>query len=177
MQAKPFFFFDRDGVVNKHPEDYYILTEEEFELIPSFIEAMKLLRDHGILSAVVTNQKCVGKGLLSEETLEAIHRKMRDELAKQDCYFIDVIAATDLEDDAPMRKPNPGMLIALAEKHNINLADAWMIGDQERDVIAGKRVGCKTLLINSDVAETVADYHINRIEELPDFLKEQLLLS
>ena len=62
----------------------------------------------------------------------------------------------ELKFDCDCRKPKPGMLIKAAEEYNIDLANSWMIGDGENDVLAGTAAGCKTALIgNEDFGQTM----------------------
>ena len=148
-------FLDRDGVINRGAaEGGYILRWDDFRFLPGVAEAIALLRGAGWKVIVVSNQRCVGKGLLTIAELEAIHRKMNEELAKAGTK-LDGIYYCPHEKEPPCdcRKPSPGMFLRAAREHQIELGVSWMVGDSESDVEAGKRAGCRTIRI---VAEAPA---------------------
>ena len=172
MTERPCVFFDRDGIVN--PNDLYYITDPgDFEVYPAFIESLRVVTDRGWPALVVTNQKCVGLGQLSEAGLAAIHRKLRDILAEQDLALLDIRHCPDTDDASPNKKPNPGMLLAAAEQHGLDLTRSWMIGDSPRDVVAGRRAGCRTVLVGADPVPE-ADHVLPGIGALPAWLREHL---
>src|SRR5688572_5544379 len=74
-------FLDRDGVINrKQPEGEYVTCWEEFEILDGALEAIKLVNEAGLLAVVVTNQRGIALGRMSEDDLENIHRNLRDRL-------------------------------------------------------------------------------------------------
>jgi D-glycero-D-manno-heptose 1,7-bisphosphate phosphatase len=136
-------FLDRDGVINrKAPEGKYIMRWEEMQFLPGVAEAIGLLNRAGFLVIVVTNQRCVAKGLIAPAELEAMHEKMRVELACAGSTLDAVyFCPHELEPPCMCRKPQPGLLLEAARDHNIDLLSSWMIGDSEIDVEAGRRGG------------------------------------
>src|ERR1700737_217915 len=75
-------FLDRDGVINrKAGEGQYVTRWEEFHFLPGAAEGISLLNRAGWRVIVVSNQRCVAKGLLTTNELEAMHRRMCDHLA------------------------------------------------------------------------------------------------
>lgn len=139
-------FLDRDGVLNrKAPEGQYVTRWEEMEFLPGVREAIRLLNQAGYSVVVVSNQRCVAKGLITASEVEFMHARMRDEFATAGAR-IDAIyyCPHDFEPPCSCRKPHPGMLLEAARTHDLDLAESWMIGDSEHDVEAGKRAGCKT---------------------------------
>jgi len=144
-------FLDRDGVINrKAPEGSYVTRWEEVELLPGGAEAVKRIREAGFLIVVVSNQRAVARGLLSEAGLEFLHLRMWQELFRGERGF-DAVYYCPHDADPPCecRKPQPGMLLAAAQDCGIDLAASWMIGDSESDVQAGRRAGCRTIRIGS----------------------------
>ena len=142
-------FLDRDGVINKKaPEDQYVTRWEDFHLLPGVVEGITKLNRAGVSVIVVTNQRCVAKGLLSEAELNELHRRMLDHLANAGAK-IDAIYYCSHEEEPPCRcrKPAPGMLLDAAYAHGLELAASWMIGDSDIDVQAGKSAGCRTALV------------------------------
>jgi D-glycero-D-manno-heptose 1,7-bisphosphate phosphatase len=152
-------FLDRDGVINqKAPvEGEYITRREGLKILPGVADAIILLRRAGFLAIVVSNQRCVAKGLLTAADLDSMHAQMCDELATLGAT-IDAVYYCP-HDEVPAcecRKPQPGMLLAAATEHKVDLPSSWMIGDSEKDIEAGKRVGCKTARIYHKIRENVS---------------------
>lgn len=153
-------FLDRDGVINKkRPEGEYVTAWQEFEFLPGVGEAIALLANAGFEVIIISNQRCVAKGLLTSTELQSIHEKMCRELALQGAAITDgYYCPHDLQPACNCRKPAPGMLLQAAEEHGIDLANSWMIGDSEIDIEAGKAAGCRTARIfNAELATTGAD--------------------
>jgi D-glycero-D-manno-heptose 1,7-bisphosphate phosphatase len=139
-------FLDRDGVINrKAPDDQYVTRWEDFHLLPGVVEGIAQLNRAGLRVIVVTNQRCVAKGLLTEAELKNLHQRMTEYLARAGAT-IDAVyyCPHGLEACCNCRKPAPGMLLEAARLHGIDLAASWMIGDSSSDVQAGKNAGCRT---------------------------------
>lgn len=162
------FFFDRDGVINVRKMDDYVMSVKEMKLFPEIPVILKILKENNFLTFVVTNQQGVGKGLMSENELLDIHNFMQDTLEVQCGFkFDDIEYCTDLKESASFRrKPNPGMILELAEKWNIDLKNSYIIGDTESDIIAGEKAGLKTILLSEEKINTFPDYCVSNHEEL-----------
>lgn len=143
-------FLDRDGVINRKAptEDDYITRWEEMQILPGVVEAIVLLNRAGFRVLVVTNQRCVARGLLTASSLDSMHQRMCRELATMGAK-IDGVYFCPHEEQPPCscRKPEPGMLFAAAGEHHADLSSSWMIGDSEKDVEAGRSAGCRTARI------------------------------
>jgi D-glycero-D-manno-heptose 1,7-bisphosphate phosphatase len=146
-------FLDRDGVLNRaFVRDGKPLpppTLREFEVLPGVPEALHELKSYGYKLLVVTNQPDVGRGKLSRQMLDSMHRSLLASLPLDDIL---VCCHTD-EDHCECRKPRPGMLVEAARKHDIDLANSFMVGDRWRDIEAGYNAGCKTILIDYGYSE------------------------
>jgi D-glycero-D-manno-heptose 1,7-bisphosphate phosphatase len=150
-------FLDRDGVINrKAPQGEYITRWEDMQFLPGVGEAIGLLNRAGFLVIVVTNQRCVAKGLITQAELEAMHERMRDELARVGSTLDAVYYCPhELEPACTCRKPRPGLLLEAARAHNLDLPISWMIGDSDIDVEAGRSAGCNTVrLLGSGESES-----------------------
>jgi D-glycero-D-manno-heptose 1,7-bisphosphate phosphatase len=139
-------FLDRDGVINQRPSaGDYITRWEDFHILPGVAEGIALLNHAGFSVIVVTNQRCVAKGLMSELDLRQMHKRMTDDLARAganiDATFY---CPHEIEPRCDCRKPAPGMLLSAARSRGIDLRTSWMIGDSDNDVEAGRSAGCKT---------------------------------
>jgi histidinol-phosphate phosphatase family protein len=143
-------FLDRDGVINKKaPSPDYVKTWDEFSFLPGVVTAIRRLNEEGFLVIVVSNQRGVARGLVTERRLRQIHARMVGELGRAGARIDGVFYCPhDLEDACECRKPQPGLLIRAAQAHDVDLRRSWMVGDQESDIEAGTRAGCKTILIS-----------------------------
>jgi D-glycero-D-manno-heptose 1,7-bisphosphate phosphatase len=154
-------FLDRDGVINRRlGESEYVTRWEEFHFLPEVADGIALLNRAGWSVIVISNQRCVAKGLLTIEGLEAIHRRMREELVAGGAQVDGIYYCPHAKELAcDCRKPAPGMLLTAAKEHQIDLRSSWMVGDSETDVEAGKRAGCRTaqLVTNPALAGGEAD--------------------
>ena len=150
-------FLDRDGVINRKAptEDEYVTRWEEMAILPGVAEAVARLDRVGFQIIVVTNQRGVSKGLITTAELESIHQRMCEHLALAGARIHAVYYCPHaLEAHCLCRKPQPGMLLEAARTHGIDLAASWMIGDSDKDVEAGKRVGCRTARLMWDGKST-----------------------
>lgn len=148
-------FLDRDDTLVNDPG--YINNPDQVELLPGAAQAIVQLRKMGYKTIIVSNQSGVARGIFTEKVLAKINQRLRDLLAKENAY-IDAIyycpyhpdgVIPDYRKESDMRKPNPGMLLQAARELDIDMENSWMIGDSYRDTTAGKKAGCKTILIKS----------------------------
>ena len=154
-------FLDRDGVINRKPTgDGYVTRWEDMRFLPGITRSIVLLNQAGFRVIVVTNQRCIAKGLVTSETLDFIHQQMCDWLGAEGAK-VDGVYYCPHEKQPPCscRKPAPGMLLTAAREHQLDLTASWMIGDSEIDVEAGRNAGCKTvrLLGRDETAQGCAD--------------------
>lgn len=146
-------FLDRDGTINIYKG--FLTKTADLELIPGAAEAIKLINRSGYLTVVVSNQPVIARGDCTFETLRDIHDKMETLLGKEGA-FVDAIyycphhpdkgfegERTEYKFDCDCRKPKPGMFLNAAKDWNIDLSASYMIGDSDRDIIAGQAAGCK----------------------------------
>src|SRR5271168_5223876 len=114
-------FLDRDGVINrKPPEGDYVTRWEDFHILPGVAEGIVHLKQAGFRVIVVTNQRCVAKGLLSVAELEKMHQQMSDLLAQSGAAIDGIYYCPhEMEPRCDCRKPAPGMLLDAASDHGI----------------------------------------------------------
>ncbi|HEY6185195.1 MAG TPA: HAD family hydrolase [Terriglobales bacterium] len=169
-------FLDRDGVINeKAPEGAYITRWEDVRFLPGIAEAIAQLNLAGFQVIIISNQRCVAKGLITTAELETLHRRMVEWLSARGAVVNAVYYCPHEKTQPPCdcRKPSPGMLLQAAKEHAIDLSQSWMIGDSESDVKAGHAAGCKTVRIQmSDTTNpTSADLTVSTIgDAIPTIL-------
>jgi D-glycero-D-manno-heptose 1,7-bisphosphate phosphatase len=141
-------FLDRDGVINqsiiRDGRPYPPQSIAEMETLEGVREALASLRKAGFLNIVVTNQPDIALGKQKAEVVEAMHQRLRSELALDE---IKVCRHSDA-DGCDCRKPKPGMLLQAAREFEIDLKRSFMVGDRWRDVAAGQAAGCSNFFID-----------------------------
>ncbi len=138
---------DRDGVIN-YDSDEYIKDPEEWRPIPGSLEAIARLTHHGWRIAVASNQSGIARGLFDMATLNAIHAKMHKAVAQAGGRIDAVFYCPELPDSgSPMRKPEPGMLLAIGERFHVPLAEVPVVGDKEADLLAAVAAGAQPVLV------------------------------
>jgi histidinol-phosphate phosphatase family protein len=162
-QKRKAIFLDRDGVINKKAKEHdYIKNWEEFEFLPNVAETIRELNKE-FLVVIISNQRGIGRGMMTTKDINDIHIKMKEELLRKGAVIDGIYFCPHADNDnCSCRKPMPGMLLMAAEELNIDLADSFMIGDSVSDIEAGKKAGCKTILI-SNSKNTGADYVISSL--------------
>jgi D-glycero-D-manno-heptose 1,7-bisphosphate phosphatase len=166
-------FLDRDGVINRaivrEGKPYPPAGLEELEILPGVGEALAQLKAAGFILVVVSNQPDVARGTTARKAVETINAKLAETLPVDDfrmCYH-------DSGDGCDCRKPKPGMLLAAAHDHGIDLSTSFMVGDRWRDVEAGQRAGCRTLFIDYGYDERqpeACDYRVKTLAEAAEII-------
>jgi histidinol-phosphate phosphatase family protein len=153
---------DRDGVLNERPPiAHYVRSWDEFHWLPGSIEAMRHLKTAGYKLALASNQSGIARGLMTEEDLAEVHRRMKADL-EAGGVTVDAIyhCSHGWDDGCFCRKPSPGMLFQAQQEFNLDLTKTLFIGDDERDEEAGKAAGCLTELVTEErnLLDVVQEY-------------------
>ncbi len=147
MSLYPALFLDRDGVIIENRPNY-VRSWADVEIYPQAIEALALLRQTPYKVILVTNQSAIGRGLLTIETAWEINERIvaiiQGENGRIDDTFICPHAP---EAGCACRKPQPGLLLQAAEKHQIDFGRSFMIGDALTDLQAGKAAGVRHTIL------------------------------
>ena len=153
--GRPAVFLDRDGTIIREVE--YLSSPEQVRLLRGAGEAIRRLNAARFAVVVTTNQSGIARGLLTEEELERIHDLLRRRLEKRGAR-LDAIYHCPHHPEAPRpeyrrrcrcRKPAPGMLLRAARDLTLDLGRSFAVGDSERDAAAGRRAGCRTVLVRT----------------------------
>jgi D,D-heptose 1,7-bisphosphate phosphatase len=177
-------FLDRDGVINIDVD--LVAYPEELEIYPDAPATIKKINESDYLAIVITNQSVVARNLCTEDELRIIHNKLDTvigaEHAKLDgLYYCPHHPHGGFPEENPAykidchcRKPKPGMLLDAARDFNLDLSQCWFIGDTERDVVAGKAAGVKTIGVKTGRAmkgSTVQpDFMFDDLKEAVNFI-------
>jgi histidinol-phosphate phosphatase family protein len=141
-------FLDRDGVINQEKEGTYVLHYGEFTFYDHVKEALRICASTFGRIVIVTNQRGVGKGMMTAEDLQVIHEKMIAEIVLAGGRIDRVYYADSLDNDHPLRKPNPGMAFAAqADFPGIDFSRALMVGNNISDMEFGKNAGMFTVFL------------------------------
>jgi D-glycero-D-manno-heptose 1,7-bisphosphate phosphatase len=143
-------FLDRDGVINYDSEDY-VRSWAEYRFLPGSLDALAALTAAQYRLIVITNQSIIGRGMVSLEKLEDIHRRMLAAVAAAGGRIDDIFFCPHRPDeDCACRKPRPGLILQAGQRHRIDLATAIMIGDNAKDIVCGRNAGCgATILVRT----------------------------
>ena len=162
-------FIDRDGVINERIFDGYVLSKEDFVFKNGVLEVSQSLFSKFKYVILVTNQQCVGKGLIGMENLDNIHDYMHSKLKQHEAAIDIVLVATELKGAEPFkRKPSKTMGYMAQETFNdIDFNKSIMVGDTDSDIHFGKNLGMKTVLIRSEeIISSEPDLMLDSLLEL-----------
>ncbi|MEI6265651.1 MAG: HAD family hydrolase [Sphingobacteriia bacterium] len=141
-------FLDRDGVLNHEKKEDYILNWNEFQFYENTIAAIPLLNQCFSTIVIVTNQKGIGKGLMTMAHLNEIHQNMLSAIEMGGGKIDRIYFCADLADDSPNRKPQPGMAFqAQSDFPQIDLSKSIMVGNRMSDMKFGRNAGIKTVFL------------------------------
>ena len=165
-------FLDRDGVINKEITDDYVRSIKDFDFYPATLEAFKIITGFFGKIVITTNQRGVGKNLMSTNDLDNIHQYMLNSIhdagGKIDAvYHCDSVSEKDF-----YRKPNPGMALQAVEDFpEINLEKSLMVGNKKSDMKFARNAGMHSIFITSTNPEiTLPDIDIDlRFSSLIEF--------
>lgn len=146
-------FLDRDGTINEDPG--YLGDPELVKLFPDAGKALSILKNSlNFKLIVISNQSGVARGLITEEDVISVNKKINELLAPFDAeidafYYCPYHPDFNTEEDCKCRKPSPMLVYKAAEDMNIDLTGSYLIGDTAADIMCGKNAGLKTILVLS----------------------------
>ncbi|HMP74873.1 MAG TPA: HAD family hydrolase [Kiritimatiellia bacterium] len=187
---KPALFIDRDGVLNQmvYDQTHGLLDSprrpEQVVAIPGAGAFLREIRAAGYPIIVATNQPGLAKGTLTDRELAAVNDELARQLALEQGRWDDLRYCPHHPGPCPggnpayiracaCRKPAPGLLLDAAREHDIDLAASWMIGDGLVDIAAGRRAGCRTILVTA-LKWSMAERFLDLAEGGPDAVARDL---
>jgi D-glycero-alpha-D-manno-heptose 1-phosphate guanylyltransferase len=143
-------FLDRDGVVNEEKLGEYVLHWDEFIFSKGVLDVFKKLSEKFGRIIIVSNQRGVGKGLMTEAALQSIHLEMQREVEIVGGKIDRIYYCTEKDDRCFYRKPNPGMAFqALSDFPSVDPARSIMVGNKPGDMRFGRSAGMFTVFVTT----------------------------
>ena len=165
-------FLDRDGTIIY--EKNYLSNVTDLALLPHAAAAIKSLNSLSVPVIIITNQSGLSRGYFSLQTLTDIHDALGQHLQNHGAHFDDIYYCPHHPDDGcSCRKPATGMLEQSAKDYNLDLSSSFMIGDQLSDIEAGKRAGCRTILVLTGYGQNLVN-RVNRKQLNVDYIAGDL---
>jgi len=147
---------DRDGVINRLRQNDYVKCWEEFEFLPGIFEALAKWSQYFKHIFIVTNQRGVGKGVMSEQALLDIHSRMCEEIANHGGRVDKIYYCIALTEEDNHRKPGNGMFLDILNDYpDVVKETCLMIGDSKSDMEFARNCGIKG--VNVEYFRTVYD--------------------
>ncbi len=176
VERAPAVFLDKDGTLIEDVP--FNVDPALIRLTPGAGEALRSLRDAGFKLIVVSNQSGVARGLFPEAALARVAERLDALLAEWDvrldgfytCPHHPEGSVPEYAIACACRKPAPGMILAAAREHGVDLQRSWLIGDILNDVEAGRRAGCRTILLDNG---NETEWELSA-ERRPDFVAPDL---
>ena len=170
---KKLLFIDRDGTIIKEPTDEQIDSFEKLEFFPNVISNLKQIAtqlEYGLV--MVTNQDGLGTSSFPEDTFWPAHNKMLDILKSEGITFSEILIDRSFpEDNLPTRKPGTALLTHYL-KGNYDLANSFVIGDRESDILLASNLGCQSIYI-SEKENSTATFTSNDWNAITAYLRKQ----
>jgi len=170
---RPVVFLDRDGTINE--EVGYLNHLSRFKLLPRVGEALKLLKEAGFATVLVTNQSGIARGFFPASLVEEVHQRLQEELSRFGAE-LDAIyyCPHHPSDGCRCRKPKPGMVEMAAKELALDLSRAFVVGDRFTDLLLAREIGAKGVLVLTGYGRGELAYYLPRIGLEPDLVAEDL---
>lgn len=169
-------FLDRDGVINEEIKGDYVKHPRDFRFTAFARESVHLLSKYFNKIFIVTNQRGVGRGLMTEAELTAVHEYMMNEFNRSLAYITKIYYCTAVNNDHPDRKPNAGMAFrAKYEFPEIDLSASVMVGNKPGDMEFGRNAGMQTAFITStnppyELPHPLVDHQFSSLSQFAHFV-------
>lgn len=172
LQFKPFdtLFLDRDGVINKKIDNGYVTRLSEIEILPGIPAFLAWAAEAFQRIVVVTNQRCVGRGIISAEELAHINHTINERTGNKITRFF---CCPHLQEAHCLcRKPKEGLFLQAAAAFQVDFSNSWMVGDSETDLVPAKKLGISTIFLSAQESRH-ANVRLKHTTELWPFFQTQ----
>ncbi len=172
---RPAVFLDRDGVLVRDVD--HLCREDQLRLLPGAVGALRKLNRAGWLTIIISNQAAVAKGMLSEAEMYKIGEVLSSRVVKKGarldasyyCPHRPEGKVLEYARRCKCRKPEPGLILKAVKEMNIDLKRSYLVGDKTGDILAGERVGVKTILVKTGYGGGDAKHPMH-----PDYVAKNL---
>jgi histidinol-phosphate phosphatase family protein len=138
-------FLDRDGTII---EDKGFLSDPAgVEILPSVVDALRLLREHGFATVIVSNQSGVARGYFDDDTVRTVNAEIARQLANDGVAIDGWYWCSHYAEDCACRKPAPGLVHRAAAELGLTLDGGAVVGDRGSDVALGHAIGVPGVLL------------------------------
>ena len=167
-------FLDRDGVINK--EVNYLHKIDDFEFIGGIFDTCLHFQSLSYKIIIITNQSGISRGYYTESDYQKVTQWMLNQFKYNNINILDIFHCPHGPNSTcNCRKPMPGMFLNAKTKHNIDMEKSWMIGDNERDIIAANSAGIdNTILVRSghriDESKSNASFFLDSIQQVKQII-------
>lgn len=149
---------DRDGVLNREPESGWLTDPGQWEWEQGAIDALGIWSTHGTRISIATNQSGIGRGVVSSQAVDAVHEWLSRELSSLGVDLVGIFVCPHAPDEGcDCRKPSPGLVRRAVEKSGIPAEETILIGDDLRDLEAGRAAGLRVGLVCTGKGHRVGD--------------------
>ena len=143
--SRPAVFLDRDGTIIE--EKGFLDDPSGVEILPTVVDALRLLREHGFAAVVVSNQSGVARGYFDDDAVRAVNGEIARQLANDGVAIDAWYWCSHYDEECTCRKPSPGMVHRAVEEHGLTLEGGAVIGDRGSDIALGHAVGIPGILL------------------------------
>ncbi|HSB93679.1 MAG TPA: HAD-IIIA family hydrolase [Flavitalea sp.] len=165
-------FLDRDGVINVELHLDYVKQYSEFQFMPGVLESLSTLAGIFPRIVIVTNQRGIGRGLMTDNDLSDIHALMIEEIVAAGGRVDHIYYCSAMDNADPNRKPNPGMaLLAKSEIPGLELNKSLIVGNNLSDMEFGRNAGMHTVHVRTTHPDVITPHPMIDLScaDLPEF--------
>jgi histidinol-phosphate phosphatase family protein len=168
--TKPFVIFDRDGTLIDHV--HHLVDPNQVKLKEGLVECLQILKSDGFRFGIVSNQSVVARGIGSISDVQQVNDMIANGIKRFDLDFIFTYICPHLPDSGcTCRKPEISLGLRAIEEHGLDPNLSYMVGDQESDMLFGKKLGCKTVqLQNTGGVSPFADYYSGSLKNAAEWI-------
>ncbi|HXS36611.1 MAG TPA: HAD-IIIA family hydrolase [Flavipsychrobacter sp.] len=143
-------FLDRDGVVNVETVGSYVTSWDEFQFCEGTLEALHELSELFGTIVIVSNQRGVGRGIMTFEALKDVNSQMKQAIMENGGRIDKIYCCTAVSDEDHNRKPNVGMALQAKEDFpNVDFKRSVIVGNSISDMEFGKRLAMHTVFLTT----------------------------
>lgn len=152
LRLKRVLLVDRDGTLNVRPaQAQYLSRWEDFQWIPGALEGLEALSGAGFSFALISNQAGIARGVVTRQQVDAINRRLREDLAARGITMTNAyVCPHHWDDGCACRKPAPGLFFQASHDLLLRLDRTFYLCDDPRDCRAAYNANSNSVFIGED---------------------------